>query len=1022
MERGILFDQGDRRCDKGDAARSAPMPPPPLSAAQIEEMLSHREWLEGLAFRLIGNHADAEDVVQEAFLRTLRRPPRRPGPLGAWLAQVTRNLAANLGRSRARTERRIRDRSAAASAEAKHEADPVLESVQKVETEQLLLEELMLLPEVERDVLLLRFERELPFARIAQELDGTEAGVRQRSARAVDHLQRRLGLRMGKDWRQTLGMAFGLPLRTGVPVLTLTGAIAAGLAVSAGALWLLFAAGNAADEAEPETAAAASPPPRSALRDASAAAAEAAEETRLLGPLAPAAPPLGARWSWSGRVVEVDGTPVGGAEVRATCRRLRRSVVAGADGRFLMPLDAEWDPDATSLIANAPDLGVGHRLELLGVPAGQQLDLILERGSGHQRVLVVDPEGRPLAGVGVSASQNQRMAQRLSDSDGLARFLLPPDRSFSVSAGVGFGRPVSRSRSGTTSLHALRSNPAPLRLEVVPYATQFRLRAVEAQAQTPVAAAAFLWRQEMGWLLDDTAPFHELPTAGPGLLDHRHPSPGDAIGVWIEAPGLYPRHVVLNSDAPGFATVPLRPPDPGQLTVLDGDSRPAAGVEVAWWVDRPSHAIEPRFTRGLGGSAVRGRAAADDRGRLTLPLPADLSDCRLSFEASRGGSLVAEVGGVEASLLPADRDWVWQLAPPRLPVEAVVLDHSGAPLAGVAVFVNLGSVTPFDDLSRTFEGKRSNAATGARTDAVTDAHGVARFQLDPGAVLRWSLKPGNQDPSFSFSHGPREPDTLPLAGSFRREFRTGHGTRKVTGRLLYADGSPAVAGMVVEAFLVDGSTSPGLERVAGTQVVEDGRFTLTLLPEASVELRVQDWTETIARYSMEAGAVDPVYWLPNFRRLTVHPIDPETSQPMVADVRCEIYLDSGDEFRLSTQDGESMDFDQLPRSPGWLFCYVFPDGLPVARRLQGGEPEFFAFLRAGRLARVPIVGYSGDQLPEGVLCTLEGELPGDPSWTRRRYLDENGQVILRGAPQGSFRVQLRDRDWEPIGPPIPSED
>jgi RNA polymerase sigma-70 factor (ECF subfamily) len=63
----------------------------------------HRRFLWGLAYRLTGNAADADDVVQETFVRALRRPPAdRARPWRPWLVRVALNLGRDLLRGRRR--------------------------------------------------------------------------------------------------------------------------------------------------------------------------------------------------------------------------------------------------------------------------------------------------------------------------------------------------------------------------------------------------------------------------------------------------------------------------------------------------------------------------------------------------------------------------------------------------------------------------------------------------------------------------------------------------------------------------------------------------------------------------------------------------------------------------------------------------------------------------------------------------------------------------------------------------------
>ena len=75
----------------------------PFQPADLER---HRSFLQRLARELVrGEHA-AEDLVQEAFVRALERPPASALTLRAWLGQVVRNLALNRGRSRRRAAER----------------------------------------------------------------------------------------------------------------------------------------------------------------------------------------------------------------------------------------------------------------------------------------------------------------------------------------------------------------------------------------------------------------------------------------------------------------------------------------------------------------------------------------------------------------------------------------------------------------------------------------------------------------------------------------------------------------------------------------------------------------------------------------------------------------------------------------------------------------------------------------------------------------------------------------------------
>src|SRR5512134_4111331 len=59
-----------------------------------------------LAWRMTGNEQDAEDVVQEAFLRAYRRLEQfeMKSQFGSWLHRIAANCAYDLLRTRARRE------------------------------------------------------------------------------------------------------------------------------------------------------------------------------------------------------------------------------------------------------------------------------------------------------------------------------------------------------------------------------------------------------------------------------------------------------------------------------------------------------------------------------------------------------------------------------------------------------------------------------------------------------------------------------------------------------------------------------------------------------------------------------------------------------------------------------------------------------------------------------------------------------------------------------------------------------
>ncbi|WP_242346495.1 sigma-70 family RNA polymerase sigma factor [Anaeromyxobacter terrae] len=71
--------------------------------ARVEHAFRRNERrLWGIAYRLTGSAADADDIVQEAFARLAERPPKLGAPLDAWLVRVAVNLGLDALRRRRR--------------------------------------------------------------------------------------------------------------------------------------------------------------------------------------------------------------------------------------------------------------------------------------------------------------------------------------------------------------------------------------------------------------------------------------------------------------------------------------------------------------------------------------------------------------------------------------------------------------------------------------------------------------------------------------------------------------------------------------------------------------------------------------------------------------------------------------------------------------------------------------------------------------------------------------------------------
>ena len=161
----------------------------------------HSQALFRLAWRMTGNEGDAEDVVQETFLRAYRRLDRyesRAG-FGSWLHRIAANCAIDLMRSR----RRHAEQLDADAPGAPDGAPPPTELLadNSPSAERLLLgaeagrrvaAALGLLSPNERAAFVLRFHEQMPVEEIGQALGLRGNAAKQSIFRAVQKLRRAL--------------------------------------------------------------------------------------------------------------------------------------------------------------------------------------------------------------------------------------------------------------------------------------------------------------------------------------------------------------------------------------------------------------------------------------------------------------------------------------------------------------------------------------------------------------------------------------------------------------------------------------------------------------------------------------------------------------------------------------------------------------------------------------------------------------------------------------------------------------
>lgn len=168
---------------------------------------AHRGLLFGVAYRLLGQVADAEDVVQEAWLRWTRAPSDEVQNPRAYLVRVTTRLALDrLRRLKARREEYI----------GPWLPEPLLTGPDAAEEVELadsvslaLLVVLETLSPLERAVFVLHEAFRFSFAEVAEAVGRSEAAVRQLAHRARGHVEaRRPRFEADPDTRQRVTEQF----------------------------------------------------------------------------------------------------------------------------------------------------------------------------------------------------------------------------------------------------------------------------------------------------------------------------------------------------------------------------------------------------------------------------------------------------------------------------------------------------------------------------------------------------------------------------------------------------------------------------------------------------------------------------------------------------------------------------------------------------------------------------------------------------------------------------------------------
>jgi RNA polymerase sigma factor (sigma-70 family) len=146
-----------------------------------EQFEGYRDHLRAVAYRMLGSPAEADDAVQEAWLRLRRTDPSAIDNLGGWLTTVVGRLCLDHLRARKPFDPGVPPQAG--------RSDPEEEALHVDAVGQALLVVLDRLAPAERLAFVLHDLFDVPFDRIAGMLDRSPAAARQLASRARRRLQ-----------------------------------------------------------------------------------------------------------------------------------------------------------------------------------------------------------------------------------------------------------------------------------------------------------------------------------------------------------------------------------------------------------------------------------------------------------------------------------------------------------------------------------------------------------------------------------------------------------------------------------------------------------------------------------------------------------------------------------------------------------------------------------------------------------------------------------------------------------------
>ena len=157
-----------------------------------------RRWdrkIQGVVFRLIGNHEEARDLSQEAFLKAYRALGtfKKEARFSSWLYQIALNATRDrLRRRRRHTDLSLDDMEDSPEAALRAVGPTAFDLVESSDLCRAVAAAMAALPEEQREVVILKEYQGLTFPEIAETLDVPLSTVKTRLYRGLVQLRLRL--------------------------------------------------------------------------------------------------------------------------------------------------------------------------------------------------------------------------------------------------------------------------------------------------------------------------------------------------------------------------------------------------------------------------------------------------------------------------------------------------------------------------------------------------------------------------------------------------------------------------------------------------------------------------------------------------------------------------------------------------------------------------------------------------------------------------------------------------------------